>query len=74
MLDIPSDWEMTELIGERLFDVWQSLCNAIDEIYDVSYAWSDGGEKWTYEKKLRKGGKTLCEKGFHWLYDNLGKR
>ena len=60
VLDIPSDLEMTELIGERLFDVWQSLCNAIDEIYDVSYAWSDGGKKWTYEKKLRKGGKTLC--------------
>ncbi len=32
----------------------------IDEIYDMDCLWSDGGNKWTYEYKWRRGGKTLC--------------
>lgn len=51
---------MVELIGQPLFEVWQKLCQTIEENYDVERLWNTGGKKWTYEYKYRKGGKTLC--------------
>ena len=41
MLDnVPSQSTMTELLGQSLFEVWQALCLAIDEKYDVERVWS----------------------------------
>lgn len=61
MLDrIPSEEEMTVLIGQNLYNVWQELCSTIDKKYDVERLWNHGGKKWTYEYKYRRGGKTLC--------------
>ena len=61
MLDkIPSEGEMINLIGVSLFDVWQRLCAAVDEKYDMERSWNSGGKKWVYEYKYRRGGKTLC--------------
>ena len=56
----PSQSAMTELLGEPLFEVWQKLCSAIDEKYEMERSWNTGGKNWTYEYKYRKAGKTLC--------------
>ncbi len=56
----PSQSAMTELLGQSLFEVWQALCSAIDEKYDMEQLWNTGGKNWTYEYKYRRGGKTLC--------------
>lgn len=61
MLDkMPNMDDMTALIGPSLYDVWQKLCTAIDEKYDMDRIWNSGGKAWTYEYKYRRGGKTLC--------------
>ena len=57
---IPSQSAMTELLGQVLFEVWQALCSAIDEKYEMEKVWNSGGKNWTYEYKYRRGGKTLC--------------
>ena len=51
---------ITELLGQSLFQIWQKLCLAIDEKYDMERLWNTGGKNWTYEYKYRRGGKTLC--------------
>ena len=58
--NIPSQSTMTELLGQSLFEVWQELCSAIDEKYDMEQLWNTGGKNWAYEYKYRRGGKTLC--------------
>ena len=58
--NIPSQSMMTELLGQTLYEVWQALCSAIDEKYDMDWLWNAGGKNWTYEYKYRRGGKTLC--------------
>ena len=61
MLDrIPSKEDMTILVGQSLYDVWEKLCNLIDERYEMDRLWNTGGKKWTYEYKYLRGGKTLC--------------
>ena len=61
MLDkMPNMDDMTALIGSSLYDVWQKLCTAIDEKYDMDRIWNSGGKALTYEYKYRRGGKTLC--------------
>lgn len=58
--NIPSQSIMTELLGQSLYEVWQALCLAIDEKYDMERLWNTGGKNWTCEYKYRRGGKTLC--------------
>ena len=58
--NMPSQSIMTELLGQSLLEVWQALCLAIDEKYDMERIWNTGGKNWTYEYKYRRGGKTLC--------------
>lgn len=61
MLDkIPGKEEMTALVGQPLYEVWQQLCAVIDEKYEMERLWNKGGKAWTYEYKYRRGGKTLC--------------
>ncbi|WP_138268105.1 DUF3788 domain-containing protein [Anaerofustis stercorihominis] len=61
MLDrIPSKEDMTVLVGQSLYDVWEKLCNLIDERYEMDRLWNTGGKKWAYEYKYLRGGKTLC--------------
>ena len=61
MLDkIPNTEQMTTLIGESLYEIWNQLCALIDEKYDMECLWNKGGKEWTYEYKYRRGGKTLC--------------
>ena len=58
--NIPSQSAMAELLGQSLSEVWQALCLAIDEKYDMERVWNTGGKNWAYEYKYRRGGKTLC--------------
>ena len=58
--NIPSQSIMTELLGQPLYEIWQALCSAIDEKYDMERVWNTGGKNWAYEYKYRRGGKTLC--------------
>lgn len=58
--NIPSQAAMTELLGQSLYEVWEALCSAIDEKYDMERLWNSGGKNWVYEYKYRRGGKTLC--------------
>ena len=58
--NIPSQKTMTELLGQSLFEIWQRLCLAIDEKYEMERIWNTGGKNWIYEDKYRKGGKALC--------------
>lgn len=58
--NIPSQSTMIELLGTSLYEVWEELCSAIDEKYEMERLWNTGGKKWIYEYKYRKGGKTLC--------------
>lgn len=61
MLDtIPTEEEMTALVGKSLYDVWDKLCALIDESYEMDRLWDKGGKAWNYEYKYRRGGKTLC--------------
>lgn len=61
MLDIiPNKEQMTYLVVESLWEIWEKLCALIDEKYDMDCLWDNGGKAWTYEYKYRRGGKTLC--------------
>lgn len=61
MLDTaPNTQEMTALVGESLYHVWNQLNALIEKNYDMDRAWNSGGKAWTYEYKYRRGGKTLC--------------
>ncbi len=57
---IPTNEEMTDLIGQPLFEVWRKLTYLIESKYDMERLWNSGGKRWTYEYKYRRGGKTLC--------------
>ena len=49
--NIPSQSTMINLLGKSLFEVWQALCSAIDEKYDMDRLWDTGGKNWIYEYK-----------------------
>ena len=57
---IPNAEEMTILVGEPLYDIWNQLIAVIDSRYDMECSWNKGGKAWKYEYKYRRGGKTLC--------------
>ena len=60
MLDkIPNAEEMTALVGQSLYDVWNKLCAFIDKKYEMEHLWNKGEKAWAYEYKYRQGGKTL---------------
>lgn len=56
----PTPQEIKSLVGDSAFSYWNSLCNEIDQLYDMERQWNDGGEMWEYECKYRRSGKTLC--------------
>ena len=45
MLDkIPNTEEITALVGQSLYDVWNKLCILIDEKYEMECQWNEGGK------------------------------
>ena len=57
---VPTYEKMIALLGQPLFEVWLELCNLIESKYDMERLWNNGGKRWTYEYKYRRGGKSLC--------------
>ena len=57
---MPPDEELSALIGNERFKVWNDLIAMIDSNYDMEHLWNSGGKAWKYEYKYRRGGKTLC--------------
>lgn len=57
---IPLNEELSVLLGNEKFKVWNELCCMIDNLYDMEHFWNSGGKAWKYEYKYRRGGKTLC--------------
>lgn len=57
---IPDIQEITDLIGEQLYNVWTKLCELIESKYEMEQLWNSGGKDWKFEYKYRRGGKTLC--------------
>lgn len=58
--NIPSAEQLSQLLGVQLYEIWQKLCDLIENEYDTERLWNKGGKDWTYEYKYRRGGKTLC--------------
>lgn len=59
-LQIPTPDTLENLIGKELYNVWTSLCQLIEQKYNMEQLWNFGGKTWKYEYKYRRGGKTLC--------------
>ena len=59
-LQIPTPETLEALTGKKLYDLWISLHQLIEQKYNMEQMWNHGGKKWTYEYKYRRGGKTLC--------------
>ncbi|MGN0554228.1 MAG: DUF3788 domain-containing protein [Oscillospiraceae bacterium] len=57
---MPSSKEICELIGSNKSNIWDSLTESIDRLYDMDRIWNKGFGDWVYEYKYRRGGKTLC--------------
>lgn len=57
---IPAPETLEALTGKKLYDLWTSLRQLIEEKYNMEQMWNHRGKKWTYEYKYRRGGKTLC--------------
>ena len=57
---IPTQEELQSLFGKERLTVWNAVCTAVESLYDMDRLWNNGGKKWVYEYKYRRGGKTLC--------------
>ena len=57
--NIPTQSTMAELLGPSLFEVWQKLCSAIDEKYEMERIWDDGGKSKIRGDKRRSFGFRL---------------
>ena len=62
--------EIEQLIGIDKVNIFYDIIYEITKLYDMEQIWNNGGKKWTYEYKFRKGGKTLC--AFYFKGNTLG--
>ena len=62
--------KLEKLVGSMKTGVFYDLVHEISTLYDMEQVWNNGGKKWVYEYKFRKGGKTLC--AFYFKEDTLG--
>lgn len=59
-MEEPKNHDLEALIGAKKLDIWNSLKERIDQMYDMDRLWNKGFGDWAYEYKYRRGGKTLC--------------
>lgn len=52
--------ELEKLVEIDKVNIFYDIVDEITKLYDMEQIWNNGGKKWTYEYKFRKGGKTLC--------------
>ncbi len=62
--------ELEKLVGIEKINIFYDIVDEITKLYDMEQIWNNGGKKWTYEYKFRKGGKTLC--AFYFKDNTLG--
>lgn len=62
--------ELEKLAGADKVGIFYDIVDEITKLYDMEQIWNNGGKKWTYEYKFRKGGKTLC--AFYFKENTLG--
>ena len=62
--------ELEKLVGIDKVNIFYDIVDEITKLYDMEQIWNDGGKKWSYEYKFRKGGKTLC--AFYFKDNTLG--
>ena len=62
--------ELEKLVGIDKANIFYDIVDEITKLYDMEQIWNNGGKKWTYEYKFRKGGKTLC--AFYFKDNTLG--
>lgn len=62
--------ELEKLVGIDKVNIFYDIVDEIIKFYDMEQIWNNGGKKWTYEYKFRKGGKTLC--AFYFKNNILG--
>ena len=59
-MDMPARDDMEVLLGKDIAEIWESLAESIDRLYEMDKYWNKGFGDWVYEYKYRRGGKTLC--------------
>ena len=57
-IEPPTRQELQTLLGDSL-PAWDALTHHIEDKYEMDVLWSTGGKAAPYEKKYRRGGKTL---------------
>ena len=62
--------ELEKLVGIDKVNIFYDIVDEITKLDDMEQIWNNGGKKWTYEYKFRKGGKTLC--AFYFKDNTLG--
>ena len=62
--------ELERLVGVDKVNIFYDMVDAITLLYDMDQTWNNGGKKWVYEYKFKKGGKTLC--AFYFKQNVLG--
>ena len=62
--------ELEKLVGIDKVNIFYDIVDEITKLYDMEQIWNNGGKKWRYEYKFRKGGKTLC--AFYFKENTLG--
>ncbi|MCI8384324.1 MAG: DUF3788 family protein [Clostridia bacterium] len=62
--------ELEKLVGMDKVNIFYEIVDEITKFYDMEQIWNNGGKKWDYEYKFRKGGKTLC--AFYFKDNTLG--
>ncbi len=70
MLENISNEELQKLVGSDKLKIFGTLCEYINNTYEMEKTWNSGGKKWDYEYKFRKSSKTLC--AFYFKKDVLG--
>ena len=48
---VPTPRDIETLIGTELYNVWNRLCQLIEQSYEMEQLWNRGGKAWTYEYK-----------------------
>ena len=62
--------ELERLVGVDKVNIFYDMVDAITLLYDMDQTWNNGGKKWIYEYKFKKGWKTLC--AFYFKQNVLG--
>ena len=49
MLDKAPKEELSELLGEPLYHIWNEIDALIEDHYEMDHLWNSGGKAWRYE-------------------------